>query len=312
MKTVLFGSPAFAVPVLDRLHADFNVAAVVTQPAKPAGRGMRLRQPPLAVRAHELGLEVVQPARLKGNTEFAAWLADLEPDVAVTAAYGRILPAALLSVPREGFLNVHASLLPRWRGAAPIQWALIAGDQETGISIMQTEEGLDTGPVRLQRTVTIGPAETAPELFHRLAAEGAEAAAEALALLSRGELPLEPQDAELVTLAPPLTREDGRLDFTRPARDSWNRFRGVAAWPGTFFRFSGSDVRVTALQAVPDAAGPPGHVLAVREDGLLVGSGAGALLLGELQSPGRRKLPGRDWANGAGVKAGTSLTDGEE
>src|SRR5690625_4190448 len=235
MKTVLFGSPAFAVPVLDRLHADFNVAAVVTQPAKPAGRGMRLRQPPLAVRAHELGLEVVQPARLKGNTEFAAWLADLEPDVAVTAAYGRILPAGLLGIPREGFLNVHASLLPRWRGAAPIQWALIAGDQETGISIMQTEEGLDTGPVRLRRPTPVGPHETAPELFSRLALLGAEAAAEALRLLALGELPSEPQDERHVTLAPPLKREDGRLDFSRPAQESYDRFRGVAAWPGTFF-----------------------------------------------------------------------------
>lgn len=312
MRTVVFGSPSFAVPVLERLHAAFNVVAAVAQPARPAGRGMRLQEPPLARRARELGIEVAQPARLRNNERFRDWLAALKPDVAVTAAYGRILPAALLGVPAAGFLNVHASLLPRWRGAAPIQHALIAGDTETGISIMQTEEGLDTGPVRLTRVIPILPAETAPELFGRLSALGAEAAVEALKLLEAGELPLVPQDETLVTLAPPLVREDGRLEFTRPAQESYNRFRGVAGWPGTFFSFRGNDVRVSTMEVLEEEAGEPGRVLGVREDGLVVGTGEGALLLSELQSPGRRRLPGRDWANGAGVKRGSSLLSGEE
>lgn len=314
MKTVLFGSPSFAVPVLETLHATHGVAAVVTQPPRRAGRGMQLRQPPLAVRAGELGIEIRQPARLRGNTEFRDWLATLAPDVAVTAAYGRILPPDLLAVPREGFLNVHASLLPRWRGAAPIQWALIAGDKETGISIMQTEEGLDTGPVRLRRPTPVGPHETAPELFSRLALLGAEAAAEALRLLALGELPSEPQDERHVTLAPPLKREDGLLDFSRPAQESYDRFRGVAAWPGTFFPFAGGDVRVHALAPADagPAAAPAGSVLGVDADGLLVAAGSGALLLQELQSPGRRRLPARDWANGAGIRPGLSLAGTEE
>src|SRR5690625_3362842 len=156
MRVALFGSPAFALPVLDVLQQEHDLRAVVTQPARPVGRGMKLTDPPLATRARQLGLEVAQPSRLRGNAEFADWLRQLRLDVAVTAAYGRILPADLLDVPTEGFLNVHGSLLPRWRGAAPIQWSLIEGDAETGITIMQTEAGLDTGPIRLQKRVAIG------------------------------------------------------------------------------------------------------------------------------------------------------------
>lgn len=309
MKVVLFGSPAFAVDVLEALlEPDWlELAAVVTQPAKPVGRGLRLQQPPLAARALDLGLELQQPAGLRGNSGFRGWLEALAPDVAVTAAYGRILPADLLAVPAEGFLNVHASLLPRWRGAAPVQWSLISGDTETGVSIMQTEEGLDTGPVRLARTVPIGPAETAPELFRRLSALGAAAIIEALQLLREGRLPLQPQDDSLATYAPMLTHLDGLLDFSRPARESYDRFRGVAAWPGTFFRYGPDEVKVHDLEPVDGASGVPGEVLELGPDGLLVAAGAGGLLLRELQSPGRKRLPARDWANGAGVRTGSRL-----
>lgn len=309
MKVVLFGSPAFAVDVLEALlQPDWlEVAAVVTQPARPVGRGLRLQQPPLAARALELGLELKQPTRLRTSSEFRNWLQELAPDVAVTAAYGRILPASLLAVPAAGFLNVHASLLPRWRGAAPVQWSLISGDTETGVSIMQTEEGLDTGPVRLVRSVTVGPDETAPELFRRLSALGAAAIIEALQLLREDRLPLQPQDDSLATYAPMLTHADGLLDFSRPARESYDRYRGVAAWPGTFFRFGGDEIKVHALEPAAAASGAAGEVLNIGPQGLLVATGAGGLLLKELQSPGRKRLPARDWANGAGVRTGSRL-----
>ncbi len=312
MRVALFGSPSFAVPVLEALKEVADVRAVVTQPAKPVGRGLRLRQPPLASRALELGLPLEQPTRLRRNREFTDWLDSLQLDVAVTAAYGRILPAELLSVPREGFLNVHGSLLPRWRGAAPVQWALISGDTETGISIMQTEEGLDTGPVRHVLRTGIGPDETAPELFLRLAGLGATAMTEALELLAAGRLPSVEQDDSLATHAPMLTRRDGLLDFSQPAATSYNRYRGVAAWPGTFFPLSGSDIKVHDMSPVQGESGPPGAVLNVTADGVLVACGQDALLLRQLQSPGRKRLPAQAWASGAQVGPGANLMVQEE
>lgn len=307
MRIALFGSPTFAIPVLDALLQAGDVVAVVTQPAKPVGRGLRLVQPPLAQRALELGLRLEQPARLRGNTDFHELLAGLKLDVAVTAAYGNILPASLLEVPREGFLNVHGSLLPRWRGAAPVQWALISGDTETGISIMQTETGLDTGPVRLARRLQIGPDETAPELFARLSELGASAVAEALGLLAAGRLPSVPQDDALATHAPMLTRADGLLDFRSPAGSNYNRYRGVAAWPGTWFPHNDLDVKVHSMRPAPDAAGLPGQVLRLDSEGMLVACGSGALLLEELQSPGRKRLRASDWAAGMQIRQGTQL-----
>ena len=312
MRTVLFGTPDFAVPVLEALVETTDVVAVVTQPAKPVGRGLKLVQPPLAARALELGLKVEQPARVRGNPEFLDWLRSLDLDVAVTAAYGKILPASVLAAPREGILNVHGSLLPRWRGAAPIQWALIAGDTETGISVMQTETGVDTGPVRLTRRTEIGPDETAPDLFTRLSVLGAEAISEALALLAEGRLPSEPQDEALATHAPMLERADGRIDFSQTALSGYNRYRGVKAWPGSFFPFLGADVKVHGMSPEAGVSGKPGEVLHVGADGLLVACAEGALLLSELQSPGKKRLPARDWANGAKVRTGHSLSVQEE
>lgn len=307
MRVALFGSPAFALPVLDVLQQEHELAAVVTQPARPVGRGLKVKDPPLAERARELGIEVAQPTRLRGNSGFSDWLEQLQLDVAVTAAYGRILPAALLDVPGAGFLNVHGSLLPRWRGAAPIQWALISGDTRTGITIMQTEAGLDTGPIRLQQQLDIGADETAGELFGRLAQLGADAISEALRLLAAGQLPLTPQDDAQATIAPLLTREDGLLDFSRPAQESYNRYRGVHAWPGTYFSHAGSAVKVHRLRPLPELEAAAGQVAHIDADGIAVGTGAGGLLLAELQSPGRRRLSGREWANGAGLKAGSLI-----
>lgn len=312
MRVALFGSPAFAVPVLETLLVTAEVVAVVTQPAKPVGRGLKLLHPPLAARALEHGLNVLQPARLRGNQEFASQLAALQLDVAVTAAYGKILPADLLAIPRHGFLNVHGSLLPRWRGAAPIQWALIEGDGQTGISIMQTETGLDTGPVRHVVSTDIGPDETAPELFSRLAGLGADAIREALELLAAGRLPLDPQDDSLATHAPMLTRADGLVDFSKPAQTGYNRFRGVAAWPGSWFGFRGGQVKVHGMRPVTGMTGTPGTVLALDDSGMLVACAQDALLLEELQSPGRKRLPARAWASGMQLKPGAMLPAMEE
>ena len=311
LRVALFGSPDFAVPVLDALHARHELQLVVTQPAKPAGRGMKLRQPAAAERALDLGLPLAQPARLKGNADFEAQLRAADLEVAVTAAYGKILPASLLAVPRHGFLNVHASLLPAYRGAAPIQWALIDGRRTTGVTIMQTELGLDTGPIRLQRALDIGPDETAPELFERLSELGVDALLEALDLLARGELPSRPQDDAEASHARLLDREDGRLRFERSARSSYDRYRGVFAWPGTYFEHDGRRVRVDALRPAPGGAGSvgtdrsaPGTVVAVDDPAIVVASGDGALRLERVTPAGKATMDAAAWARGQRLDVG--------
>jgi len=308
VKVALFGSPGFALPTLEALLARHEVALVVAQPDKPAGRGNKLTAPPVAVRARELGLPLEQPERLKNNAAFLELVRGLELDVAVTAAYGKILPQALLDLSSHGFLNVHASLLPKYRGAAPVQWALIHGEGETGVSIMQTEAGLDTGPVRLQRRLPIAPEDTALSLFDKLSALGAEALTEALALLDRNALPLCPQQGAEATYAPLLKREDGRVRWADSAEAVHNRFRGVYAWPGTWTTYRGAPLKVPELEPVRGTArGEPGEVLDVTPDGVSVAAGEGAIMLRTVQPPGKPQMPARDWANGYGVARGVRL-----
>ncbi len=310
LRVALFGSPGFALPSLEALAERHRLELVVAQPDKRAGRGLRRSSPPTAERARALGVPLLQPARLKGNAAVAERLRDLELDVAVTAAYGKILPAALLSLPRHGFLNVHGSLLPAYRGAAPVQWALIRGEHETGITIMQTEAGLDTGPIRLQRRVPIGADTTAPELLEALAELGARALLEALDLLAAGRLPCDAQDDAQASYAPMLAREDGRIRWADPAADVYARHRGVAGWPGSSFLFDGEPVKVPVLRPAPDVATgheAPGTVLAIEQGALSVACGEGAVALERLQSAGKRALPARDWANGRAVRPGVHL-----
>lgn len=307
MRLGLFGSPAFALPVLEALLARHEVALVVAQPDKPAGRGHKLTPPPVAQRARELGLRLEQPARLKRNEAFFKLVRDLDLDVAVTAAYGKILPQALLDIPKHGFLNVHASLLPRYRGAAPIQWALINGETETGVSIMQTEAGLDTGPVRLVRRLEIDPDDTAGTLFGKLSVLGADALTDALSRLERDTLPSCPQDDAQATHAPMLSKDDGAIRWDRPAAQIYNRYRGVVAWPGTWTVHDGRVLKVPQLTPFPSVQGEPGAVVAVSPEGVTVGSGEGAVLLETVQPAGKPKMPARDWANGYGVEVGTRL-----
>jgi len=310
LRVVFFGSPEFAVPVLEALARQHHVVLVVTQPAKPAGRGMALKQPAAAKVAEGAGIALAQPRRLRKNPEFMERLRSLAPDLGVTAAYGKILPPELLAVPRYGVLNVHASLLPKWRGAAPIQRSLIAGDEVAGITIMQTDEGLDTGPIRLQRRVAVGPQDDAESLAKTLSELGAEVLMEALTLLAADSLPLTPQDDSAATSAPPLTPEDGHLRWRDPAEQIYNRHRGVSSWPGTSFEFSGQRVKVLDLAPWPEpapAAAVPGEVLGATEEALLVATGDGVLELRTLKPAGKRAMSARAWANGRGVKAGVVL-----
>lgn len=309
LRVALFGSPEFAVEVLRALADRHDVVLAVAQPDKPAGRGLAVRPPAVADAARTLGIPLAQPKKLRGHEAFRRRLADADLDVAVTAAYGKILPGALLDVPRHGFLNVHASLLPKYRGAAPVQWALICGETRTGATIMQTDEGLDTGPIRHQKALDIGPHETAAELFPRLAELGVEALLEALDLLAAGELPSRPQNDDEATHAPLLDREDGRIEWTRTAAQSYDRYRGVYVWPGTWFDQAGHAVKVREMRPA-EAAGTghaPGEVLAVAEDGVVVGCAAGALRLVTVQPASKRPMPARAWANGYGVSAGVRL-----
>lgn len=306
MRVAFFGSPALAVTVLQALVERHTVALVVAQPDKPAGRGQKLRPPPAATKADELGLALAQPAKLKGNTGFKQQLSRLDLDVAVTAAYGKILPPDLLDIPRYGFLNVHASLLPRYRGAAPIQWALINGETETGITIMQTDEGMDTGPIRLQKALPIDPDDTAATLAIKLGDLGAKAILEALGKLAKDNLPSLPQDDAQASHARLLRKEDGMIRWTLTAEQIYNRYRGVILWPGSYTYFRGETLKVHKLTTVKRQSAPaePGAILAIDEAGITVAAGSDVVLLREVQPAGKGRMRAREWANGYRVEVG--------
>lgn len=300
LRLAFMGSPDFAVPALRALHdAGHHIAAVYCQPPKPAGRGQKETPCPVHRAALELGLPVRHPARLKRDGAEHAAFAALDLDVAVVAAYGLILPKAMLEAPRRGCLNIHASLLPRWRGAGPIQAAILAGDAETGITIMRMEEGLDTGPMLLKAAVPISPTTTTPELHDALAGLGARLILRALA-----EDPApQPQPAEGVTYAPKLVKEDGRLVWAQPAEALARRIRALNPWPGTFFMLKGEAIRVSA--ATLDAGeGSPGEAL---DDAGLIACGQGALRLQRLQRPGRAAMAAEAFLRGLPIPAGTRL-----
>ncbi|MBD0271044.1 MAG: methionyl-tRNA formyltransferase [Acetobacteraceae bacterium] len=307
MRLAFLGSPDFSVPTLRALHAaGHEIAVVYCQPPRPAGRGKHeARCPVHRLAAEELGLPVRTPARLRGNPAEHAAFAELGLDAAVVVAYGLILPAPMLEAPRHGCINIHASLLPRWRGAAPIHAAVLAGDAETGITIMRMDEGLDTGPILLQRAVPIGPRARAPELHDALAALGAEMILDALAT----DPPSRPQPAEGATTAPKLSKADGRMDWTRDASFLDRQVRAFEPWPGTFFEHEGTAIRV--LEAEPEPAAPaarapapPGTVLDTLP---AVACGTGALRLLRLQRPGRAPMTAEDFLRGYALPPGTVL-----
>jgi methionyl-tRNA formyltransferase len=304
MRIVFFGTPEFAVASLRALLRErFTVAGVVTQPDQPHGRSRStLVPPPVKTAALEAGLPVLQPARPVGDL-FLAGLKRLEPDLGVVVAYGHILRPEVLDVPPRGMINVHASLLPRFRGAAPIHHAILGGDRETGISIMRMEEGLDSGPV-LHRTPTpIEDGETAGTLTARLADLGAAALVEALSLLSAGSVKPQPQDDSRATYAPKISREAARLDWSRDPVTLERRIRAFDPVPGAWTTLDGAPVKLFgALPAV--GSGEPGTVLAAS-DRLVVAGGGGAIAVREVQPAGRTRLTVEDWVRGRGVAAGS-------
>jgi len=304
LRLAFMGSPAFAVPTLRALHAaGHEVAAVYSQPPRPAGRGRAVTPCPVHEAALSLGLPVRTPARLRhGAAEHAAFAA-LDLDAAVVAAYGLILPPAMLAAPRRGCLNIHASLLPRWRGAAPIQAAVLAGDAEAGVTVMQMDAGLDTGAMLLKGRVPIGPRTTAADLHDALAALGADLALQAL----RDPPAPAPQPAEGATYAPKLTRDSGRLDWTQTAAQLDRQVRAFTPWPGAWTALDTETLKVLRAEPAPapaPSAGPPGTVL---DGGLLVACGEGALRLLRVQRPGRAPMEADALLRGFPIPPGALL-----
>jgi methionyl-tRNA formyltransferase len=301
MRLAFMGSPDFAVPALRALHAaGHEIACVYAQPPRPAGRGQKETPCPVHRAALELGLPVRTPARDKRDEAEHAAFAALDLDAAVVAAYGLILPKAMLDAPRRGCLNIHASLLPRWRGAGPIQAAILAGDTETGITIMRMEEGLDTGPMLLREAIPIGPRATTPELHDALAAIGGPLILRALA----EDPPAIPQPEAGVTYAPKIAKEDGRLDWNAEAAALDRRIRALTPWPGCFFQHGAEVIRVLSAEPA-EGAGAPGTVL----DGApTIACGTGALRLTRLQRAGRAPLPAAEFLRGYALPPGSRLT----
>jgi methionyl-tRNA formyltransferase len=309
-RILFFGTPEFAVPTLAALVAAGRVPAlVVTQPARPAGRGQRPQDPPVARWAREHGLAVASPERVR-DPAFLEQAAALAPDVAVVVAFGQIFPRALLDLPRHGCVNLHASLLPRWRGASPIQAAVAAGDARTGVTTMLMETGLDTGPILLEEATEIGAEETAGELSRRLAEAGGPLMVRTLQELERGSLVPRSQAAEGATYAPRLTRESGRVDWSLTAPEIHHRLRAYTPWPGLTAELRGAPVKIVAAAVLDDGAEAiPGTFLGLRGGRLAVACGGGTVLgLAELQRPGKRALRAPDFANGERLKAGESFS----
>jgi len=304
MRVVFCGTPEFGIPTFRRLLSDsrFQVTGVITQPDRPRGRGMAPGESPVKQLARQAGLEVFQPERI-GAPEAQQWLEAKALDAIVLIAYGQILPARLLTIPRLGWINLHASLLPKYRGAAPIAWTIANGETSTGISTMQIDAGMDTGPVLLRREMEIGADETAPQLSARMAEAGAPLVIETLDGLERGTLRGEPQDNAKASYAPLLKREDGRIRWEMTAREIYNRCRGFDPWPGTFAEFRGARVRVWGRPLVQQRA--PAEIVAagsLRQVGSALVAACGAstgLEITEVQPEGRRRMTAAEFAAGA-------------
>lgn len=306
MRLVYCGTPSFAVPTLEALiAAGHEIPLVVSQPDRPVGRAQQMTAPPVKLAAFNAGLRVVQPEKIRNNAELRAQLEAIAPDAIVVVAYGRILPPWMLELPRYGCINLHASLLPKYRGAAPIQWAVAMGDAYTGNTTMLLEEGLDTGPILLQQTIEIAPGQTAVDLFDVLAKAGAPLVVETLAGLAAGVITPKPQNEEGATFAPMLDREDGRMDFAgRAAHEIFNRWRGFQPWPGAFTALEGKKfiVHCMALANAATIAAPasaePGQVY-IHEHRMFAACAGGTWIeLTEVQLEGKKRMSAADFLRG--------------
>jgi methionyl-tRNA formyltransferase len=283
MKVIFFGTPAFAVPTLEAVGREHEIALVVAQPDKPSGRGMKLQSPPVIEKARSVGLAVAQPPKVR-DPEFLERVRAIAPDVAVVIAYGKILPKALLDIPREGFLNVHASVLPKYRGAAPIQRAIQAGETTTGVTIMRVDEELDHGPMLAIETLDIGPDEHSPSLAARLSSLGADLLVRTMRNLAPGT----PQDHAQTTYAPKIEKSEGLVTFREPPENIYNRFRAFDPWPGVFFEVNGEAIKIVAMEPQERRGSVLGEVI------------VNGLRLITLQRPGKPKAAAADVARGIG------------
>jgi len=307
LNLVFCGTPRFAVPALEKLvAAGFPVRLVVTQPDKPRGRGLELAPSPVKQSALAFGLPLAQPGKIRTNDEFRAQLSALSPDAIIVVGYGRILPQWMIDLPSLGNINLHASLLPKYRGAAPIQWAIASGEALTGVTTMRIDAGLDTGDILQQREMAIAPGDSAETLAPRLAAMGADLLVETLRGLQAGTVHRRAQDSAQSSLAPILKKEDGRIDFRRPAQEICNRLRGFQPWPGAFASFRGKNLQVWDARPLERSLG--GGELLVENDQLLAGCGADtSLQLLEIQLEGKKRMAARDFIHGHRPKNGERL-----
>lgn len=303
---VFFGTPEFAVRTLQSLSETCTVLAVVTQPDRPSGRGKKLLPPPVKTEALKLGLSVFQPAKIR-DSAFVEWLESLSPDFLVTAAYGKILPLQLLEVPKLSALNVHASLLPRWRGAAPIHRAVMAGDDESGITIMHMDVGMDTGDIILQQATPIGPDDTTGDLHDKLAVIGASLVVDAVTAIVSGNASRTKQNESLATLAPPLTREEEIIDWSASAEAIHNLVRGMNPWPGAYTWVNGNRLKIWAGQPFTGKKMVCGEIISAGKEGLLVAAGDGAYRITTLQPTGKKVMAAGDFLRGNPIVPGTVL-----
>jgi methionyl-tRNA formyltransferase len=311
LRVIFMGTAELSCASLEKLAGDnrFQVIAVVTQPDKPKGRELKLAPSPVKLLAEQSGLPVLQPPKAR-DEKFIAELRELEPDLMVVVAYGQILPQSLLDVPPHGCVNVHTSLLPKYRGAAPIQWAIADGNAETGVTIMKMDAGLDTGPILSMRRTPILPADDSQVLHDRLAQLGAELLVETIPAYLEGTIKPQPQPPEGSTYAAKIKKEDGKIDWIRPAVQNWNRLRAFTPWPGAF-TFLQAEPRLQLLKIwkaeVVEQTGPVGTVLSADKTGIVVGCGRDALRILELQREGGRRLPAEPFLAGFPMKAGAKL-----
>jgi methionyl-tRNA formyltransferase len=308
LRIVFCGTPEFAVPSLRHLaeRPEFSIAAVITQPDRPRGRGQQVSASAVKEAALELGLHVYQPETIKSESA-QEFLKRAAPDAVVIIAYGQIIPVRLLTIPRLGWLNLHASLLPRYRGAAPIHWAVANGETATGLTTMQIDKGMDTGPTLLRREVAIGPNETAPELAARMSAIGADLITESLLQFDRGAISPVAQELTNVSYAPILKKEDGRIDWSRPAQQIYNRMRGFTPWPGSYTTFRGQTCHLWGrpAQSSPTRTEQPVGEISISGKEIEVTCGEGTFLrLESVQVEGRKKTSALEFANGARLGAG--------
>ncbi len=308
MRLVFCGTPSFAVPTLHRLlSAGHSIELVLCQPDRPSGRGLALTAPPVKRAALDAGIEVLQPEKIRNNAELQVRLEAIRPDAIIVVAYGRLIPRWMLDLPRYGNLNLHGSLLPKYRGAAPIQWAVANGEKVTGVTTMRLDEGMDTGDMLLRRELPIGPGDTAEDLFPRLAELGAPSMVETLAGLEADTIRPQRQDSSLATLAPMLTRDDGRIDPTRAAQSIYDRWRGFQPWPGAWTTVRGKKLTLHRLVLAATSSSEPG-VFRVTGDRLFFAAGDGGVLeVTEAQIEGKRRMPAADLLHGHGVVDGDRL-----